>query len=255
MAGVALFVSQPGRIFSDTGFMIFTNHKPGEFFFARTRFAILGIALLAMIFPASAQSNAVETLCAQTKQYCDEMHATKSAVDQKILAAKALDCATRVVAADTNNATAHLCLAVAYVKNFQFVDTRTAINYSRGIKAEAETAIRLDPKNDVSYYLLGRWHYGVANMNFIYKGLVKLIYGGLPRASNELAKENFLKAIALAPNRIIHHLELAKTYHVIREKNLALEEINKCAALSPTDRDDADAKQWAADILRTGDWP
>ena len=135
------------------------------------------------------------------------------------------------------------------------MDTRTAISYSRGIKAEAETTIRLDPKNDVSYYLLGRWHYGVANMNFIYKGLVKLIYGGLPHASNELAKENFLKAIALAPNRIIHHLELAKTYHVTGQNDLALAELKKCAALSPTDRDDTDAKQWAADISRTGDWP
>jgi Tfp pilus assembly protein PilF len=235
--------------------MIVAIHKLSKFFLAATRLAILGVALLAVIFPAAAQSNAVETLCAQTKQYCDEMHATTSATEQKILAAKALDCATRAVAADTNSATAHLCLAVAYVKNFQFVDTRTAISYSRGIKSEAETAIRLDPKNDVSYYLLGRWNYGVANMNFIYKGLVKLIYGGLPHASNELAKENFLKAIALAPNRIIHHLELAKTYHVTGQNQLALAELKKCAELSQTDRDDADAKQWAADILRTGDWP
>jgi tetratricopeptide (TPR) repeat protein len=235
--------------------MILATHKPGGIFFAGARLAILGVALLAMIFPASAQSNTVEALCAQTKQYCDEMHATTSMAEQKILAAKALDCATRAVAANSNSATAHLCLAVAYVKNFQFVDTRTAISYSRGIKAEAETAIRLDPKNDVSYYLLGRWHYGVANMNFIYKGLVKLIYGGLPHASNELAKENFLKAIALAPNRIIHHLELAKTYHVMGENDLALAELKRCAALSPTDRDDADAKRWAADISRTGDWP
>jgi tetratricopeptide (TPR) repeat protein len=235
--------------------MILANHKPSDCFLTRTRFAIFGIALLAMIFSASAQSNAVETLCTQTKQYCDEMHATTSVSEQKNLAAKALDCATRAVAADSNNATAHLCLAVAYVKNFQFVDTRTAINFSRGIKSEAETAIRLDPKNDVSYYLLGRWHYGVANMNFIYKGLVKLIYGGLPHASNELAKENFLKAIALTPNRIIHHLELAKTYHITGQNELALAELKKCAALSPTDRDDTDAKQWAADIFRTGDWP
>jgi Tfp pilus assembly protein PilF len=231
------------------------NNQLQAIFFGTRRIAVLGVVLLAMNSPARSETNSVESLCAQTKQYCDEMHATKSEAEQKILAAKALDCATRAVAADTNSATAHLCLAVAYVKNFQFVDTRTAISYSRGIKAEAETAIRLDPKNDVSYYLLGRWHYGVANMNFIYKGLVKLIYGGLPHASNELAKENFLKAIALAPNRIIHHLELAKTYHVTGQNELALAELKKCAELSPTDRDDADAKQWAADISRTGDWP
>jgi Tfp pilus assembly protein PilF len=223
--------------------------------FAVKRVAVLGVALLAINLSARPETNSVESLCALTKEYCDQMHAANSAAEQKILATKALDTATRAVAADTSSATAHLCLAVAYVKKFQLVDTRTAISYSRGFKAEAETAIRLDPKNDVSYYLMGRWLYGVANMNFIYKGLVKLIYGGLPHASNELAKENFLKAVALAPNRIIHLLELAKTYHIIGDKNLALEELKKCAALPPMDRDDADAKQWAADISRTGDWP
>jgi Tfp pilus assembly protein PilF len=235
--------------------MILARHQRWINFFARTCRATFVVALLTINFSAHAQSNLVETLCAETKQYCDQMHVTKSTAEQKILAAKALDCALRAVAADTNNVKAHLCLAVAYVKNFQLVDTRTAINYSRHIKTEAETAIRLDPKNDIAYYLLGRWYYGVANMNFIYKGLVKLIYGGLPHASNELALENFQKAVALAPKRIIHHLELAKTYHVTGEYGRARAELEKCAALPPIDQDDADAKQWAAEISRTGEWP
>lgn len=210
--------------------------------------------LVVMNLTAKAQTNLCATLCAQTKQYCDQMHAAKAA-EQKHLATLALDCARRAVQADTNNVTAHLCLAVAYVKNFQLVDARTAVNYSRLLKAETETAIRLDPKNDVAYYLLGRWHYGVANMNFIYKGLVKLIYGGLPHASNEAAADNFKHAIWLAPNRIIHHLELAKTYHVIGDEKLAEAELEKCGTLSPVDQDDTDAKKWAADILRTHEWP
>lgn len=224
-------------------------------FFAWFRSGIFVGVLLASGLRVNAETNQVETLCAETKHYCDQMHLTKSVAEQKVLAAKALDCALRAVAADTNSVKAHLCLAVAYVKNFQLVDTRTAINYSRRIKEEAETAIRLDPKNDVSYYLLGRWYYGVANMNFIYKGLVKLIYGGLPHASNELALENFQQAVALAPNRVIHHLELAKTYHVTGQNDAALAELKKCAALVPTDQDDTDAQQWAAEILRTGEWP
>ena len=222
---------------------------------AGIRRALFCAALCLTFFSVRAETNLVESLCAETKLYCDQMHDAKSAAEQKSLAAKALDCAQRAVAADTNNAKAHLCLAVAYVKNFQFVDTRTAISFSRGIKAEAETAIRLDPKNDVSYYLLGRWHYGVANLNFIYKGLVKLVYGGLPHASNELARENFLKAIALAPDRIIHHLELAKVYRITGPEDLAAAELNKCMALTPTDADDTDAKKWAKEILGTHDWP
>jgi thioredoxin-like negative regulator of GroEL len=77
----------------------------------------------------------------------------------------------------------------------------------------------------------------------------------LPHASNELALENFQQAVALAPNRVIHHLELAKTYHVTGQNDAALAELKKCAALVPTDQDDTDAQQWAAEILRTGEWP
>jgi len=212
--------------------MIFQN-QPRGFCLARMVLVFFGGALIAMSSPAQSETNTVEALCLQTRQYCDQMHAAKSETEQKSLAAKALDCAQRAVLADTNSAKAHLCLAVSYVKNFPFVDTRTQVHYSRFIKTEAETAIRLDPKNDVSYYLLGRWHYGVANMNFIYKGLVKIVYGGLPKAS----------------------LELAKAYHTTDQAELALAELKQCAALTPVDDDDTEAKKTAAEILRTRDWP
>ena len=234
--------------------MIFQN-QPRGFCLARMVLVFFGGALIAMSSPAQSETNTVEALCLQTRQYCDQMHAAKSEAEQKSLAAKALDCAQRAVLADTNSAKAHLCLAVSYVKNFPFVDTRTQVHYSRFIKTEAETAIRLDPKNDVSYYLLGRWHYGVANMNFIYKGLVKIVYGGLPKASNQLALENFQKAIQLAPGRVIHRLELAKAYHTTDQAELALAELKQCAALTPVDDDDTEAKKTAAEILRTRDWP
>jgi hypothetical protein len=203
----------------------------------------------------AAGTNQVDALCDLTRQYCDRMHATSSTVAQKELAAKALDCAQRSVVLGPDNARAHLCLAVACVKNFPFVDTRTKVEFSRRIKTEAETAIRLDPKNDVSYYLLGRWHYGVANMNFLVRGLVEIVYGGLPPASNAAAEDNFQKAIQLAPRRVIHRLELAKVYHLTGREPLARAELHYCDALTPVDPDDADARQAARDILHTGQWP
>jgi tetratricopeptide (TPR) repeat protein len=188
-------------------------------------------------------------LCALTKRYCDLMHDTDSPELQKTLAEKALTCARRAVQADPKSATAHLCVAVGYVKNFPYADNRTKVEWSKGIKTECETAIALDPKQDVGYYLLGRWNFGVANMNFIYKGLVKIIYGGLPEASDEAAIENFKKAIALNPNRIIHHAELGKVYVATDQNELARAEFKKCANLKPMDRDDADAQREAAKLL------
>jgi tetratricopeptide (TPR) repeat protein len=188
-------------------------------------------------------------LCLLTRRYCDLMHVATSPEVQKNLAGRALAVALRAESVNATNATARLCVAVCYAKNFPYVDTETKVKWSRAIKSECETAIALDPKQDVGYYLLGRWHFGVANMNIFLKGLLKIVYGGLPAASNEEAISNFKKAIDLAPNRIIHHFELAKVYQAVGKETLARLELEKCRDLKPLDPDDADAQSAAVKNL------
>lgn len=195
------------------------------------------------------EANNAADFCLLTKRFCDLMHITSSSDLQKTLAAKALACAKKAVQADPQSATAHLCVVVGCAKNFPFVDTRTKVVFSRLIKSESERAIALDPKQDVAYYMLGRWNFGVANMNFLERGFVKLVYGGLPPASNGEAIKDLKQAIVLAPDRIIHHAELAKVYAATGQKNLARQQLEICAKLKPLDDDDADAQSEAAKTL------
>jgi tetratricopeptide (TPR) repeat protein len=188
-------------------------------------------------------------LCLLARRYCDLMYLASTPDIQKNLAERALDCSLRAVKADAKNATAHLCVAVTYAKNFPYTDNATMVKWSKAIKSECEIAIALDPKQDIGYYLLGRWHFGVANMNFFLKTLVKVVYGGLPTASNAEAIQYFQKAIELNPNRVIHHFELAKVYAATGEKKRARAELVKCRALKPVDRDDLDAQGDAAKQL------
>jgi tetratricopeptide (TPR) repeat protein len=181
--------------------------------------------------------------CVMARRYCDLMHDTKSSELQKTLAEKALACAFRAVAADNQNATAHLTLAVCYAKNFPYTNNQTKVNWSKVIKTECETGLALDPKQDIGYHLLGRWNFDVANINFIIKGLLSMVYGGLPAASNEEAIKNFKQAIKLAPQRIIHHYELAKVYEATGEAKLAAAELAICGTLKPVDRDDEEAQR------------
>jgi tetratricopeptide (TPR) repeat protein len=197
---------------------------------------------------ASAAGNSAD-LCVLTKHFCDLMFVAGSPGEQKILAARALACAQRAAKADPQNATAHICVAICCAKNFPFADNQAKVADSRLIKSEAEKAIALDPKQDVAYYLLGRWNYGVANMSFVYKALIKIAYGGLPAASNAEAIRNLKQAILLNPNRIIHHAELAKVYETTGQEKSARQELEKCRALKPLDRDDADAQKEAIKAL------
>jgi tetratricopeptide (TPR) repeat protein len=182
-------------------------------------------------------------LCLLARRYCDLTYLTNSTATHKELVGRALACALQAVKVDSNNATAHACVAVCYAKSCADADIKTRLAYSRRFKLEAEKTIALDPTQDVAYYLLGRWHYGVANMGLVSWALVKVVYGGMPEASNAEAIANFKKAIALAPNRIMHHAGLAMVYDATGEMKLEIAELEKCRALKPTVPEDQDAQR------------
>jgi tetratricopeptide (TPR) repeat protein len=197
----------------------------------------------------------VDILCLLAKQYCDSMHLAANHTACKIAAEHALACATNALQFAPDSSKAHVCAAICYAKNFPYLDNQKRVAYSRLIKAEAEKAIALDPNYDLAYHMLGRWNFEVSNMGFFLRGLVRMAYGGLPKASKETAIQNFKKAIELAPNRIIHHLQLARLYHYTDQENLTAEELKKCDTLTPLDMDDKDAQRIARKISESRKWP
>jgi len=186
-----------------------------------------------------------DELCLLSRRFCDLMYWTNSASARKDLLDHALGCAEEAVKADGKNATAHASLAVCLAQSCAFADIKGQLEYSRQFKQEAETALALDPKQDIAYYLLGRWNFAIANVGLLSRAYVKLIYGGLPKASNEAAIKNFQKAIDLAPQRIIHHAGLAMACAAAGDPKTEIAELEKCRALTPTDREDADAQREA----------
>ena len=187
------------------------------------------------------QTNSAAGMCTLSRCYCDLTYLTNSTDAQKDLVTRALGCAKQAVADDPSNATAHASLAVCYAKSCNFADIKTELAYSRLFKEEAEKAIALDPKQDVAYYLIGRWNYGIANAGFMARTYVKVIYGGLPQASFADAVTNFQKACAIAPNRILNHAGLAMAYDATGDKKSEIAELQKCCTLKPVGPEDQDA--------------
>jgi len=198
------------------------------------------------------ETNDAANLCALAHGYCDLTFLTPSIAVQKDLMTRALDCARRAVALAPRNATAHASVAVCYAKNCALAgtDIKSQLSYSRLFKQEAEKAIALDPKQDVAYYLLGRWNYGIASVGFFSRAYVKVIYGSLPKASFKDSAANFQKACNLAPNRILYHAGLAMAYDALGEKKLEIDQLKTCCALKPSDQEDEDAQREAARQLK-----
>jgi tetratricopeptide (TPR) repeat protein len=189
------------------------------------------------------ETDGASHLCVLARRYCGLTYLTDSAAIQKDLVKQALACSLEAVTLDGNSADAHACLAVAYAKSCAFADLKTELAYSRLFKLEAEKTIALDPKQDIAYYLLGRWNYAIANAGFFARAYVKLIYGGLPKASYQDAIADFHKAIALAPNRIIHHAGLAMACEAAGEKTLALAELSRCQGMKAAGPEDEEARR------------
>lgn len=191
-----------------------------------------------------------EVLIKLAKQYSDLIFETPLEAEQKKLAESCLTYARRAVECGPTNARAHLSVAVCLAKNFPYLDNQTKVNYSRELKERTEKAITLDPRQDLAYHMLGRWHFEVADMNRILKLLMTAIYGGLPKGTYELATTNFRKAVELAPGRAIHRVELAKALLKSGDRKSAIEQLKSSLAFKPIDKDDIEAQIIAKKMLK-----
>ncbi len=117
------------------------------------------------------------------------------------------------------------------------------------MKAEADRTLELDPMEDFAYHVLGRWNYAIATLNPILKLMAKFVYGGLPEASLEEAVKDYQKAIELAPQRVIHHHELARVYVALGEMDAARKEWETELTLKPEDNEgENDQKEARANL-------
>jgi tetratricopeptide (TPR) repeat protein len=192
--------------------------------------------------------NNPDVLTKLSQDYSDKIDASKNRSQKLNYANLALEYARRAVHEAPNKADAHVSLSVAYGKMTDFVDNKTKMEYSKVVKSEAEKAVALDPKSDLGWLILARWNFEMATLNPILRGIAQTLYGQLPPASKEKAVEYFQKAIAAAPQKIIHHAEYALALEAMGRQQEARAEWLKVKQLKPLDAQDrqyyaqADAK-------------
>lgn len=178
-----------------------------------------------------------------TRQYLYRMPSLAGTEEKLASARTALTYAERAVKADPKNSDAHLAVALSLGRIAQLSGNREKVAASRRIKECAEKASRLNPANDYAWHILGRWHQGIAGANSLLLGLARLIYGEIPAASNDEAVSCFKKAIALRPERLIHHMELGRTYAQMGRTEEARALLEKALAMTNREKDDPETKE------------
>ena len=153
---------------------------------------------------------------------------------------------------DPKNSEANCVMAIALGRSSLSKSGKEKIINAKEIKKYVDAAIANDPKNFKAWHVLGRWQYEISNLNGLERGLVKLLYGGLPPATLKQSIYAFEKARSLRPEFILNYYEMAKAYKDNGNKAKAIAYLQLMLTLPNQTEDDPDIKAKSRALLK--DW-
>lgn len=112
-------------------------------------------------------------------------------------------------------------------------DTETQIALVYAVRSIIDTALALNPENDVAYSLLGSLYRALGGVTWVEQRLADLLFGGLPDGGYEEAEQSFRRAISIAPGMMRYHYELARLYVDMDRSGDAMREFRIAASLPP----------------------
>ena len=184
------------------------------------------------------------------RQYRHLMSDATTSGEKLRLGRIAVDYARRAVALAPKDPEAQLAVAISYGKVLPLQSSKEQFANSKVIKSAADNVIALDPNNDLGWQILGRWYLNLADVGAVKRALAQVAYGKLPAAKFEDAERCFLKAIKLNPSRLMHYIELGRTYQQMGRTIDARTYINQGLALPNTEKDDPESKERGREILK-----
>ena len=161
----------------------------------------------------------------------------------------ALDYSRRAAALAPNDAEAQLSIAISYGKMLPLMSVKQQLQASRQIKTSVDKALKLDPRNDLAWHVLGRWHRVLSDVSLLKRGLASVIYGKLPQTTTDEAVKCFKKAIEINPHRLMHYIELGRAYAQMGRIVEARQLIEKGLSMPDVEKDDPETKRRGRETL------
>ncbi len=161
---------------------------------------------------------------AEPKSYAALWKAAREAVDlgefeknsetRAALYGRATDYARRAVLANPSDAEGHFQLSRAVGRTALAANPRERVKYAVEVRAEALKALQLQPKHPGALHVLGVWNAEVMRLNGFSRAMAKTFLGGqvLGSASWPEAVRYLEASVVVEPNRLVHHLDLARIY-------------------------------------------
>jgi tetratricopeptide (TPR) repeat protein len=142
--------------------------------------------------------------------------------------------ARAAIALEPRGAKGHAYLAIALGKRALLEGGKRKVRLAHEIKAEADTALALDPHEDLAHHVLGVWNREIVELSGVLRFFASMLYGGLPRASLDEAIAHLRTAAESHPDVIPHHVELGITLASARRYRDAERELERALGMRTT---------------------
>jgi hypothetical protein len=122
--------------------------------------------------------------------------------------------ARRAVAADSTDAEGHFALARALGRVALTLGAKDRVKYGKDVRTQAQLALQYDSTHAGALHVLGRWNAEIMRLSGFSRFFAKTFLGGgvFGQASWDSAVYYLQKSVAVDPDRLVHHLDLAEIY-------------------------------------------
>jgi tetratricopeptide (TPR) repeat protein len=141
--------------------------------------------------------------------------------DKREIFDEALDWSRVALSQDTTEHLNYEQMSMAFAAIISVSRLKGKAVLADSVRIYAEEAVRINPKNDRAYHILGRWHFEVSQLSWFLRKLSKIVFRTSPEGSFNLAINYFNKALEL-DNIPVHRYWLGMAYLKSGNKEEAL---------------------------------
>ncbi|XP_028279936.1 regulator of microtubule dynamics protein 2 isoform X2 [Parambassis ranga] len=179
-----------------------------------------------------------------TRAYCDLHDISSTLEEKKTYAQTGKRVGEEAVTLNPTCAESHQWFAILCGVMTEYDTLTDKIKNGYVFKEHLEKAIELKPQDPLSYYLLGRWCYTVAQLSWLERKIAANLFGEPPTATVEEALNNFLKVEELQPAYSkLNYVFLAKCYRYLGQTEKARRMCETAVSMSTTSKEDEEAQK------------
>ncbi|WP_276496104.1 tetratricopeptide repeat protein [Pontibacter litorisediminis] len=165
--------------------------------------------------------------------------------------ATAKELAKRAYELDPVDAEANFVMAVALGANAMISGPKERLQGIHQMKSFVDAALANNNHHAGAWYMLGRWHFKMANLNFAEKAATKMFFGGVcGEASNEMAAKAIEQAIVYEPNNIRYYYDLASIYKEMKNTAACISTLQKAQTLTLETKEELELSRRCSILLQ-----